>query len=83
MIKEYRIYKTTNDDHADKHYYYERYCSFQLERVHTGHDTFQSENEAISWLKRKGNLDDTYTILPVWELTLNDVELQKLDRGDL
>ena len=83
MIKEYRIYKTTNDDIADKHYYADRYCSFQLERVHTGYDTFETEEEALAWLKRNGGLNDTYTILPVWELTINDIEMQKIDRGDL
>jgi hypothetical protein len=51
--------------------------------VHTGYDTFETEAEALAWLKRNGGLNDTYTILPIWELTLNDIELQKIDRGDL
>ena len=73
MIKEYRIYKTTNDDHADRHYYGDRYQSFQLERVHTGYSTFVSEDEALNWLKKTGSIGETYTILPIWELTVNDL----------
>ena len=73
MIKEYRIYKTTHDDRADSNYYEIRYQPFQLERVHTGYSTFASETEALNWLKINGGLGDTYTILPIWELTINDL----------
>ena len=76
MIKEYRIYKTTTDDYADKQSFSGRYQSFQLERVYTGYTTFVSEEDALEWLKGNGTLADTYTILPIWELTINDINVK-------
>jgi hypothetical protein len=76
MTKVFRIYKTTNDDIKSQSGYEDRYCSFKLERVHTGYDEFSTEEEAVRWLQRNGGLRDTYTILPVWELNWDDMELQ-------
>ena len=68
MVKYFKIYTVT-----DKQEGYNTYDNFYPSDIRPVNiDSFKTEDEAKIWIKKHGSLDAKYTILPIYETTIDD-----------
>ena len=69
MTKYFKIYTVT-----DKRNGYNTYDDFYpSELTPVNINTFETENEAMIWLSKHGGFDAKYVILPIYEVTIDDI----------
>lgn len=71
MTKYFKIYTVT--DKRNGYNTYDEFYPSELTPVNI--NTFETENEAISWLSKHSSFDAKYVILPIYETTIDDYNI--------
>ena len=69
MTKYFKIYTVT--DKRNGYNTYDNFYPSELTPVNI--NTFETENEAMIWLRKHGSFDAKYVILPIYEVTIDDI----------
>ena len=71
MTKYFGIY--TIENHLNGYTNESGYNQTELKSVSTPLAQFDTEDEAVNWIKNNGGFSSRYIILPIYEVTIDDV----------